>query len=229
MIGRVAPFYPALMKVYSERASDFPRLVTAINAFAFRSSLSRLRSNGESYQHTCMRNGGDVVGLIESFVQENWWNVNGRAREALDYENYYDWLDKNVVRYILFSYENSLRDKKGFPLLSSKDYASKDSREKLSIEHITAKRAQSVEFDDEFREQYLNGLGNLVIDHAASNSSKGRKGGDEKLPHYNMAPLMSQNEVSEFGCDWNSLGSIKEFIKRREDKLKTFISTRFGI
>lgn len=181
MIGRVAPFYPALMKVYSERASDFPRLVTAINAFAFRSSLSRLRSNGESYQHTCMRNGGDVVGLIESFVQENWWNVNGRAREALDYENYYDWLDKNVVRYILFSYENSLRDKKGFPLLSSKDYASKDSREKLSIEHITAKRAQSVEFDDEFREQYLNGLGNLVIDHAASNSSKGRKGGDESF------------------------------------------------
>ncbi|MVW77188.1 DUF262 domain-containing protein [Pseudomonas xionganensis] len=229
MIGRVAPFYPALMKVYSEKASDFHRLVAAINAFTFRSSLARLRSNGESYQYTCMRNGDDVVELIERFVQENWWNVNGRAREALDYENYYDWLEKNVVRYILFSYENNLRDKKGFPLLSSKDYASKDSRERLSIEHITAKRVKSVEFDDEFREQYLNALGNLVIDHAASNSSKGRKDGHEKLAHYSLAPLMSQNELNDFCCDWDSLGSIKEFIKRREDRLKTFISTRFGV
>ncbi|MEE3633718.1 DUF262 domain-containing protein [Pseudomonas sp. AL 58] len=229
MIGRVAPFYPALMKVYSEKASDFHRLVAAINAFTFRSSLARLRSNGESYQYTCMRNGDDVVELIEKFVQENWWNINGRAREALDYENYYDWLEKNVVRYILFSYENNLRDKKGFPLLSSKDYASKDSREKLSIEHITAKRVKSVEFDDEFKEKYLNALGNLVIDHAASNSSKGRKDGHEKLAHYSLAPLISQNELNDFCCDWDSLGSIKEFIKRREDRLKTFISTRFGV
>ncbi len=229
MIGRVAPFYPALMKVHSDRPSDFPRLVKTINAFTFRSSLARLRSNGESYQYTCLRNDKDVIEVVENFVLGNWWNINGRAREAFDYNNYYDWLEKNVVRYILFSYENSLRRRKGFPLLSSRDYASKDAREKLSIEHITAKKALSVEFDDDFRENYLNNLGNLVIDHAASNSSKGRKGGDEKVVHYNLAPLMSQNEINEGGCDWNDLESIKKFIHRREEKLKSEVSLEFKI
>ncbi|MDR0211277.1 MAG: DUF262 domain-containing HNH endonuclease family protein [Pseudomonas putida] len=229
MIGRVAPFYPTLMKVLSERREAFPRAVRAINAFAFRSALARLRSNGESYQYTCLRNGDDVIAKIETFVSENWWNVNGRAQEALNYENYYDWLDKNIVRYLLFSYENQLRQAKGFPVLSSSVYASKDTREKLSIEHVTARKVQNVSFDDDFRERYLNSVGNLVIDHAASNSSKGRKDGSEKAIDYQRAPLMSQNELNELACDWDDLEAIKDFIRAREDKLKTFITARFGL
>ncbi|WP_240357229.1 hypothetical protein [Pseudomonas hygromyciniae] len=87
----------------------------------------------------------------------------------------------------------------------------------------------SVEFDDDFRENYLNNLGNLVVDHAASNSSKGRKGGDEKVIHFNLAPLMSQNEINEVGCDWNDLESIKRFIRHREEKLKKEVSAEFKI
>ncbi len=229
MIGRVAPFYPALMLVYREQNNEFDRLLRLINRFTFRASLVGLRSNGESYLYTKLRNNEDVMPLVESFISDNWWNLNHRALEVLEYENYYEWLSKNSVRYILFSYENKMRNAKGFPLLGMREYFTKIEREKLSIEHISAQRAKNVEYDDEFNEKFKHSIGNLVIDYVASNSSKGNKNTKDKLQDFNLAPLMSQNEIDEAECDWGNVDSIKIFIKNREKRLKTFIKCQFRL
>ena len=229
MIGRVAPFYPVLMFVYKEQKENFNKLLQQINLFTFRASLVGLRSNGESYLYTKLRNREDVVTLIESFTSENWWNINHRALEAIEYENYYEWLSKNCVRYILFSYENKMRNVKGFPLLGVREYFTTIEREKLSIEHISAQRAKDVEYDDEFEENYKHSIGNLVIDYVASNSSKGNKNTKDKLQDFNLAPLMSQNEIDNIECDWSNVDSIKVFIKNREKKLKTFIKDQLQL
>ena len=167
-----------------------------------------------------------VVGdnsLVDSFTSDNWWNINKRAQEVIENENYYEWLSTNIVRYILFSYENMLRNAKGFPLLGVSEYFTKLEREKLSIEHISAQRAKNVEYDEEFNELFMHSIGNLVIDFVASNSSKGHKNTKEKLHDYNLAPLMSQNEIDEMECNWENADSIKSFIKKRENELKLFI------
>ncbi len=229
MIGRIAPYYPVLMRIYKEQRDKFNHLVNLINRFTFRASLVNLRSNGESYLYTALRNNEDVITLVDSFTSDNWWKINHRAIEAIEYENYYEWLSKNIVRYILFSYENLLRKAKGFPLLSMKEYFTDIDREKLSIEHISAKRAKNVEYDDEFNEKYMHNIGNLVIDYAASNTSKGNKNTKDKLQAFNLAPLMSQNEIDEVDCDWENVDSIKLFIKEREKKLKTFIKNQFQL
>jgi hypothetical protein len=122
MIGRVAPFYPVLMRIYKEQIDKFDNLVNLINRFTFRASLVGLRSNGESYLYTKLRNNEDVMALVNIFTSENWWNINRRALEMVEYENYYEWLSTNSVRYILFSYENKLRNSKGFPLLGVREY-----------------------------------------------------------------------------------------------------------
>lgn len=229
MIGRVAPFYPVLMKVYQDKKDDLDRLLQAINQFTFRASLVGLRSNGESYLYTRLRRNENVIGLVQDFTQSNWWNINNRALEAVDYENHYEWLSKNSVRYILFSYENKLRHEKGFPLLTLKEYFSTQEREKLSIEHISAQRAKNVEYDDEFHESYKHSIGNLVIDYVASNSSKGNKNTADKLEAFNLAPLMSQNEIDNVPCDWGNVESIKSYIKQRELMLKDFVLTHFQL
>ncbi len=229
MIGRVAPFYPALMFVYKEQKDKFDSLLHLINQFTFRASLVRLKSNGESYLHTKLRNNEDVMALVKSFTSDNWWNINNRALEVIKYENYYEWLSKNSVRYILFSYENKMRKAKGFPLLGMKEYFTNIEREKLSIEHISAQRAKNVEYDDEFIEKFKHNIGNLVIDYAASNSSKGNKNTKDKLQDFNLAPLMSQNEIDETECDWSNVDSIKVFIRNRESKLKMFIKDQFQL
>ena len=227
MIGRVAPFYPILMRIYKEQKDQFINLIGLINKFTFRASLVGLRSNGESYLYTKLRNNENVVQLIDSFTAENWWDINKRALEVLEYNNYYEWIATNSVRYILFSYENKLRGEKGFPLLGMSEYFTSIAREKLSIEHISAQRAKDIEYDDEFTEKYMHSIGNLVIDCAGSNSSKGNKNTKDKLQDFNMAPLMSQNEIDQDNCDWKDIESIKIFIRNREEKLKTFIKNHF--
>jgi len=229
MIGRVAPFYPALMSVYKKQKEKFDRFLSLINQFTFRASLIGLRSNGESYLYTRLRNDEDVVSLVESFISDNWWNINNRVLDVVEYENYYEWLSRNSVRYILFSYENKMRIVKGFPQLGMREYFNSNEREKLSIEHISAQRAKNINYDDEFYEKYLHSIGNLVIDCVASNSSKGNKNTKDKIQDFKSAPLMSQNEIDGTTCDWEDLDSIKAFIKNRENKLKAFIKNDFQL
>lgn len=40
---------------------------------------------------------------------------------------------------------------------------------KLSIEHITAQRSKNLKISDNFKEEFMHYIGNLVIDTAASN------------------------------------------------------------
>lgn len=229
MIRRVAPFYPLLMRIYKEQKDDFTDFVKLLNRFTFKASLIGLRSNGESDLYTALRNDNDILAVVDRITSENWWNINKRAMEAIEYENYYEWINKNSVRYILFSYENKLRNSKGFPLLGIKEYFTEIDREKLSIEHISAQRAKNVEYDEEFKQKYMHSIGNLVIDYAASNSSKGNDNTKDKLDAFNLAPLMSQNEIDSVDCDWENVNSIKLFINGREERLKTFVKTQFQL
>jgi hypothetical protein len=229
MIDRVAPYYPVLMYYYKEKHQDFDELVAQISRFTFRATLIGLRSYGESHLYTSLRNNENALNLVRDFVDKNWWDINGRASNIVGYENYYHGIGKNIVRYILVSYENSLRKTKGFPMLGFEEYFTANDKEKLSIEHITAQRSRDIDYDEEFNERCLHSIGNLVIDHAGSNSSKSNKNTIDKLHDFNMAPLMSQNEIDESNCRWRDLHEIKSFIMERELKLHSFIRNNFHI
>jgi hypothetical protein len=230
MVGRVAPFYPLMLKALSEGEERFNLLLDRILQFTFLASLVGLRSNGESYLYTSIRNDEDYLEKLNSFYIDNWWNIKQRAADTVESENYYEWIGTNAVRYILVSYENSLTSQKGYPEIDFGRYFTNINREKLSIEHISAQRAKGVEYDDDFRERYLHSIGNLVIDYAASNSSKGNKNTADKLQDFARAPIMSQNEIDAAkDVDWADLGSIKQFILGREIRLKQFIRDNFSI
>lgn len=232
MIGRVAPFYPVLMRIKKEKESLFQTLLQNINHFTFRASLIGLRSNAEGPINSLLKNNTDLNELLvltETITDENWWNINERAKEAISSKYMYESLGNNILKFILFSYENSLRQEKGFPLLGYNEYFTEIEREKLSIEHITAKKVQDIEFDEDFISNYLHNIGNLVIDCKASNSSKGRRNTEDKMSAYQTAPIMSQNELDNLNCNWRDLASIKNYINKRELKLKTFINKQFGL
>jgi uncharacterized protein with ParB-like and HNH nuclease domain len=232
MIGRVAPFYPVLMKIKKEEENQFNTLVQNINNFTFRASLIGLRSNAESQINNALRdytNLADIINLTKKITKDNWWNINERAKDTLISKYTYHALSNNILKFILFSYENSLRQKKGFPLLGFAEYFAENEREKLSIEHITAQKAKDLVFDKDFEDNYLHNIGNLVIDCKASNSSKGNKNTSDKMDAYQTAPLMSQNELDNKNCNWQDLNSIKDYINKREITLKEFIKTNFGL
>lgn len=228
MIGRVDSYYPVLINVYKNEKNRFDDLVSNLKKFTLRAGLANLKSSaGKSTIYTALRNKEDAVSLIDGFISNNWWDINGRALEALNSENHYQWLNKNILRYLLVSYENDLRSKKGYPQITLKEYSSTDTREKLSIEHISAIKAKKVDYSNKFTETYLHNLGNLVIDYSASNSSKGPKNTQDKISTYNLAPLMSQNEIDEVYCDWKKVNDISIFIDERKERLCNFITEKF--
>lgn len=231
MIGKVAPFYPLLINTKKENATRFEELISYLNKFVFRATLMRLRSSGESYINTRLRNKEDAIGIVNEFTKYNWWNINNRVKASLDYKNYYDWLSKNTVRYVLFAYENELREKKGFPKLTIKEYfkTTPNGARFLNIEHITAKKTKGIIFDDDFEENYVNNIGNLVIDYIVPNIRKGNKDTDVKMQEYKQAPLISQNMIDEEKCDWSNIEDVKLFIEKREQVIKEYIKRTFEI
>jgi len=222
MIGRVNPFYPLMMYIYKNDVKNIDDFISDLVKFTFRATLIGLRNDNEGF-YSYIRKNEDFKELFQWIINNNWWNINKRVDEVLTYRNFYEWVNKNMVKYILFSYENFLRKKKGYSFLTLENYFSTNKREKLSIEHITAQRTKSIVFDEDFKENYLHALGNLVIDTASSNSRKGNKGGNEKLSEFIKAPIMSQNEINEFKIDWNNIDEIKDYIDLRNKNIIKFI------
>ena len=223
MIGRVGPFYPLMMVVYDQHQSQFKEFVSNLIKFTFRAAFIGLKSNGESHFYRYIREKGNLLDAIKWPVDGNWWNINGRVDEFLAFNNFYDWVNTNVVKYILFSYENHLRQQKGHPLLTKDNYFETRERQKLNIEHITAQKAKNLKFTQAFEEKYSHSLGNLVIDTKASNSRKSNKPVSKKKEEYTTAPLISQNEIVLSEVNWDDIREVKTFIKERNAKLITFI------
>ncbi len=222
MIGRVNPFYPLMMNIYQNNKKYLCDFINDLVKFTFKSTLIGLRNKNESFYYY-IREKEEFKNLFKWIIDDNWWNINKRVDEVLTYRNFYEWVNKNMVKYILFSYENYLREEKGYSSLTKEDYFSTDTRKKLSIEHITAQRVKNIKFDKEFNENYLHSLGNLVIDTTSSNSRKGNKKVEDKISEFIKAPIMSQNEINDTQIDWNKIDEIKEFIDARNDKIIEFI------
>lgn len=227
MIGRVNSFYPLMMIVYKKDKSNFDFFIQDLIKFSFKATLASLKSNGESDFYKWIRDNRTFdKEWITLPIEESWWNINERSNEALLSKKFYgkhSQISLNTLKYILFSYENYLREEKGYSKLTKIEYFSTDERTKFSIEHISAQKTESIVFDDEFEENYLNSLGNLVLDSKSSNSRKGNKGVDDKMEEFIKAPIMSQNEINELNINWNDIQDVKKFIEKRNHKIINFI------
>lgn len=224
-IGRVAPFYPIMIYCLENNRDQFEEMVNNLTQFTFRASLVGLRSNGEGHLNKSLKDEADLMYAIKEMVQYNWWNINARVDSVLEFQNFYEWVNKNIVKYILVSYENHLRKIKGFEGITISEYFNNDDRTKLSIEHISAQKAKSIVYDQDFNENYLHNIGNLVIDSASSNSRKSNKNTNDKASELSSAPLMSQNEIDIINVDWTNIDEVKLYIRKREKILKEFIRT----
>jgi len=237
MLNRIANFYPLLMISFKYDESDNKRnyrgIASLAELYAFTSLVAGKRADtGVKYFYELARDfKGDFVELcnnIKTIFRDNWWRIISLFKENVPNIDYYD----GVTKYILFKYENYLRKQNGFPVLTKRSFFESDSRLKLSIEHITAKKSKNLKFTEEFEESYLHNIGNLVIDTVASNSSKGNNDVDTKIKAYNLAPLISHNEIDNIvedlskeygGFDWNNLDDVKRFIEFRRERIKKFI------
>ncbi|MDP3026713.1 MAG: DUF262 domain-containing HNH endonuclease family protein [Nanoarchaeota archaeon] len=239
LLERMGIFYPLLIKTYNldetKDKTEFLHITKLLEIFSFRIlSLKIKRSNDIDTFLNSLANKfeGDFSSLITSLKDKILELApNSLFKAKLSSTNFYKEFSSNDQNYLYWKYENYLRTSGGakYAKMSEQEFSVRGKKFGLSVEHIasqnpkvTTSEIKFEEFTEDFKENFLNCIGNLTFDPQSANSSKGNKSVPEKNNKYFVrAPFMTQNELCEFIKEgkWT-----RESIKDREKKLIDFAS-----
>lgn len=148
-----------------------------------------------------------------------WWYYywsDAKFKEALQGA-----LDHKIAKHILWKYENYLisQEKQGYGFMQMEQIESPE------LEHIAPQTPSDgipiakgyCEYDEEFKNMYLDCIGNYLLISKSHNCSIGNVSFADKLSSYNV--LAQQREIKEIAKDkWD-----KDAIKKRHDKIVKFV------
>ncbi len=241
LLNRMGSYWPLILKTWrhdkSKDKTDFRKTCRLLEVFTFRGyAVANLRADTgfSSFQTMARDFTGDFAALFnELSAMSTDYDLDNRFAAGLDKTYFYRSEGKDAL-YLLWRYENSLREQPGSiqPPLSWRDFAEPRSyAAKFSVEHIAAQEnpiAESVVSwgDGEpqrFREVALDRLGNLVIDSISPNASKGNRDFANKLESLSAkSSYLSQGELIDFLQNRDRLIWDVEAIRARHEHLIAF-------
>ena len=147
-----------------------------------------------------------------------WWNFDGNSVNYFNSTYHY----RNSIKYVFWKYENSLREKERTRLLSPIEYKNKFNAKRLenTIDHITPQNPNFMEYSDEFKEKWLNNIGNLTLMVWGDNSEKRNNNPIDKIDLFD-SDFYSHKEIRDTLKERNVWGE-KEVIERC-DKIIAFV------
>jgi hypothetical protein len=232
-LGGIGIAVPFILKAYrfglptttiAELCQNFEALVLRNRLIGTRADItSRLT---EVYNKFTQED-SNIVGIIArvNFLKSTefgWWNHwnNTELERAIQGK-----LDHKVAKFILWKYENELESegKSGYS-------ASRFNKiENPELEHLAPSTEPLVKphgygvYDDEFKNQYLNCLGNYLLLSKSHNCSVSNNHLKDKIETYNH--LAQQREIKDFITEsglWD-----KEAITNRKTKIVNFVMDNF--
>lgn len=228
----VYPFLIKGMKYIDENSTDMDNLYDIMEKLIFRQKLINSRADLNSRLNNILKSfEGDVVWLREEVYQklnsERHWN-DDKVEEFLN-----GYMSENsVLKYLLYNYED---------FIQSRGYSIGDIKIKeAEIEHISPQTPiigggyevdENGKYSDEFEEDYINCLGNLVIISKSHNCSIGNGSFDKKLNTYMKNTILrQQTEIKEFiSGDLENPIWDSNAIQRRHDKILKFALDRWSL
>lgn len=216
-------------KYFGDQPAEMSRLFHIMEILVFRYNLMNSRADIIARLNEILHNfSGDVESLkinLKRKLNESWYWGDDRMKSALD-----EWMYENsVLNYLLWHYEAKIQNK-GYKVGTM-------TLEREQIEHISPKVPPSGEFlasgydvdpdnlySEEFKKDYLNCLGNLLLISGSHNASIGNKPFAEKLNTYIKNPLLNQQaEIKKFaeGTPDNPIWK-KASIDKRHAEILTF-------
>ena len=227
----VYPFLIKGMKYLDENSLDMNNLYDVMEKIIFREKLINSRADIKSRLNPILKSFKRDVKLlreeVDKTLNEAWYWSDDRVEEFL--EGYM--CGNGVLKYLLYNYENYIQTK-GY-LLGNIEI--KDDE----IEHISPQTPiigggyevdENGKYSDEFEEDYLNCLGNLVIISKSHNCSIGNCKFEKKLNTYMKNPILrQQTEIKEFiSGDLENPIWDRAAIQRRHDKILEFALDRWS-
>ncbi len=123
-----------------------------------------------------------------------YWNNDDRFRNIIadyfDKQSYH--YDRNIIKFVLWQYENDLRQKKRSGALLDKDLYNT-----YTIEHIKPQNPSDEEYSESFKAHHLQRAGNLALLTQSQNSKFGNKSFEKKRELFQDTALSSYTEIRE--------------------------------
>ena len=223
--GIVVPF---IIKAFKAKVSDkdLEALSIALEVIFIRARVIGTRADLTSRLNDVFQKfEGDVHPVIKRIdwmkTQEGWWGYwnNRELERALQ-----GWIYPDTAKFLLWKYENHLIEEEGKAGYLPIRY---DSIVSPQLEHIAPQtenpESGNCEYDEDFRNHYLDCLGNYLLLSAHHNISIGNVPFEQKRASYNQ--LHQQQEVrdmTEMDKCWD-----KEKISKRKEKIVQFLLGRF--
>jgi hypothetical protein len=221
--------YPFLIKGYKYFENDsvkLSKLFHILEIVVFRYDLINSRADIISRLNVILTAfSGNLHRLKTHFrdkLNEAYYWGDARFKEYLHGDMY-----NSVINYLLWKYEDSIQ-KKGYSIGNG-------SIDREQIEHISPQTPtegepieigyeldRNGEYDEEFKNDYLNCIGNLMLISGSHNSSIGNKPFFEKLESYNLNPLLKQQAEIKSFVDKKTPRWGKKAIDERQQKIIDF-------
>jgi len=236
-LGGIGIALPFVIKAYrfGLPSAEICALCSALESLVLRNRLIGTRADitsrlNDVYQQftTEHRDISDITGRIrwmKDISRDSWWWAYWNKQELE--RSLKGGIGAATGRYLLWKYENFLRcsGKTGYAQMRFTDIEQPD------LEHIAPQTPTNGEpvaagypaYDEDFRNQYINCLGNYLLLSANHNRSIGNRPFTEKRGTYTY--LWQQREVSDLsqgGDLWT-----KAMISTRQEKLVKFILDHF--
>jgi len=212
--------FPLLLKLfhYNENESSLERIIRLIEIILFKLNYTTGNFQTNSLPSIANMYSGDIAELRRILLYyakngfQSYWNFEGDFYKYLEGDNHY----YSLTRYLLWKYENSLRDgiKEPYMLYPEFNNLYGSAKFENTIDHWTPQNPYEVVYEKEFNEKYLHNLGNMVLSTRSRNSSD-----SNNLPadRSTMSTLISRQKLEEFKGLWG-----KDQIKNRQAEISEF-------
>ena len=251
-LGNIDGVMPIIIKAYklglpidqiSQLCKSLESLILRRRLIGGNANFIKKINNSKNLYKTSTTENRDTSGFISRFIHHidwmkkrvgkgdptHWgwayWNneaLESSIREKIRKKR----INHSTARFLLWKYENHLRKsgQKGYKLMRF------DEIKNPHLEHIAPQtkneepEAGYDEYDEEFRNNYLDCLGNYLLISRSHNISIGNKPFAQKLESYNdLNSLAQQREIVKMVEDTPKPKWTKELIEQRKEKIIKFI------
>ncbi|MCO5950738.1 DUF262 domain-containing protein [Mucilaginibacter flavidus] len=213
--------FPLLLKLfhYHENDSSLENIFRLIEIILFRLSYTTGNYYTNSLPSIAYNYSGKDLGELKSILRghaksgfQPYWNFETDFHKCLTGDYHY-W---GSTRYLLWKYENSLRDGIREPYMLFPEFKNIYGAHKLenTIDHWTPQNPYDLEYEKEFKEKYLNNIGNLVLSTRGRNASDSNNLPSDKSTY---STLISRQQLEDKKGSWG-----KEEIKNRQELIVKF-------
>jgi uncharacterized protein with ParB-like and HNH nuclease domain len=219
--------FPLIIKLYHFHRKDkllINKLLRYVEIILFKLEYKVADYRTNSIPWLAKHYNGDIEKLenqLEYFSQngfQEWWDFNGNCK------NYFNstWHYHKNIKYVLWKYENYLREKNRTRKLTPAEFKNKFEGKKLenTTDHITPRNPDFTTYNEHFKNNWLNNIGNLSLMVWGDNSEKKNNNPADKIDLFD-SDFYSHKEIRDILQKRKVWGERE--IRERRDKILEFI------